>query len=116
MRQEQLSPPLSNPVTYILLALAEQDLHGYGIMQEIKKLSAGEFKVGPGTLYDNLRSLLSAALVREYTQKSKGEEPRRLYHLTDTGADVLNDELKRLGEVVRAGRKRLRLGRPTEAR
>src|SRR5690242_1542804 len=50
--------PLSSAALHILLALAESDLHGYGIMQSVKRQSGGTFKLGPGTLYANLDRLL----------------------------------------------------------
>ncbi|SNT38049.1 transcriptional regulator, PadR family [Granulicella rosea] len=107
-----IAPPLSNAVTYILLALAERDLHGYGIMQETTRLSGGEYKIGPGLLYDNLRALMAATLVEE-SEVEDGGEARRIYHLTQAGAAVLDDELKRLAEVVKAGRSRLAAGQTT---
>ena len=90
-----LVPPLSNAITYILLALAERDLHGYGIMQATSRLSGGDYKIGPGTLYDNLKTLITHALVSEVEGDDSGEETRRLYRLTQNGAAVLADELKR---------------------
>ena len=50
--------PLSPATLHVLLALAGEDLHGYGIMLEVARQSAGRYKVGPGTLYDNLKKLL----------------------------------------------------------
>lgn len=99
--------PLSAPVLHILLALARSDLHGYGILQEVKVVSGGDYKIGPGTLYDNLRGLLAADLVSEFEEVSKAEA-RRMYHLTSSGQEVLELELKRLSDVVRAGRERLK--------
>ena len=52
--------PLSSAALHILLALAESDLHGYGIMQSVKRQSGGTFKLGPGTLYANLDRLLAS--------------------------------------------------------
>jgi DNA-binding PadR family transcriptional regulator len=111
MKKTSLEPPLSNAVTYILLALAEHDLHGYGIMQGIVRLSDGEYKVGPGTLYDNLRTLLLGGLVDEFEEAATGDEVRRIYRLTKAGAAVLEDELARLNGLVKAGRSRLASGR-----
>lgn len=107
MKQAPIEPPLSTAVTYILLALADRDLHGYGIMQATLKASAGEYRIGPGTLYDNLRTLLAAGLVSEGNADDPAAETRRLYRLTEAGAGVLAAELKRLEQVVRAGRRRL---------
>jgi DNA-binding PadR family transcriptional regulator len=110
-----LSPPLSTAVTYILLALAERDLHGYGIMLETTRQSGGEYKIGPGTLYDNLKPLLANGLVSELEAAEAADDPRKLYRLTHAGAAVLADELKRLDQVVKAGRRRLAAGPAREA-
>ena len=115
MSKEFISPPLSNAVTYILLALAERDLHGYGIMQETLRLSGGDYKIGPGTLYDNLRSIIAQGLVSEVEADAGGEEPRRMYRLTTDGAAVLESELNRLAQVVKTGRRRLAAGQTREA-
>ena len=111
MEKPRITPPLTNAVAHILLALAQADLHGYGIMQEIATISGGDYKVGPGTLYDNLKTLLAGGLVMEFTETSRSGEGRRLYHLTESGAAVLDAELKRLRIVVQAGKKRLAAGR-----
>jgi DNA-binding PadR family transcriptional regulator len=114
MKKTSLAPPLSNSVTYILLALAERDLHGYGIMQETARISGGEYKMGPGTLYDNLKTLISGSLVTEVEVQESGQEPRRFYRLSKAGAGALSSELKRLDDVVKAGRARLASGRARE--
>jgi DNA-binding PadR family transcriptional regulator len=114
MKKTSLVPPLSTAVTYILLSLAERDLHGYGIMLETSRLSGGDYKMGPGTLYDNLKSLMANGLVTEVEVAEAAEETRRLYRLTQAGAAVLADELKRLEQVVLAGRRRLAGGQVRE--
>jgi DNA-binding PadR family transcriptional regulator len=111
VKKTSLAPPLSTAVTYILLALAEQDLHGYGIMQGVARESGGDYKIGPGTLYDNLRTLLRAGLVDEIAEGDSAEDARRIYRLTKVGAAVLEDELARLNGLVKAGRARLASGR-----
>jgi DNA-binding PadR family transcriptional regulator len=55
--------PLSAATLHIPLSLAGEDRHGYGIMQEVARQSEGKYKLGPGTLYDNLQKLLNQALV-----------------------------------------------------
>jgi len=57
--------PLSPATLHILLSLAGGDLHGYGIMQEVARQSEGQYKLGPGTLYDNLQKLIEGRLVQE---------------------------------------------------
>ena len=55
--------PLSPANLYILFSLAAEDRHGYGIMQEVTRQSSGQYKLGPGTLYDNLQKLMNQAMV-----------------------------------------------------
>jgi DNA-binding PadR family transcriptional regulator len=99
--------PLSPASLHILLALAESNLHGYGIMQAVKRQSAGMFKLGPGTLYANLDRLLAGGLVGEAERKMKDGETRREYRLTVDGEKVLRDEIKRLRQVVAVAGRRL---------
>ena len=115
MSRESVSPPLSNAVTSILLALAQHNLHGYGIMQETLRLSGGDYRIGPGTLYDNLKIIIAQGLVSEVEADASGEEPRRMYRLTKAGAAVLENELDRLSLVVKTGRRRLATGQTREA-
>lgn len=88
----------------VLVALTSGDLHGYGIMLEVTRQSGGVAKIGPGTLYDNLKKLLAEDLVEEV----KGAD-RREYRLTALGAGVLRAETERLAQVIRAARRGLRL-------
>jgi DNA-binding PadR family transcriptional regulator len=102
--------PLSSAALHILLALAGEDLHGYGIMQEIARQSEGIYKPGPGTLYDNLRKLIQSGWVQELGARRGDDDPRkRYYRLTDAGREVLRDEAARLTRVVREARLRLRI-------
>jgi DNA-binding PadR family transcriptional regulator len=106
--------PLSPAVLHILLALAREDRHGYGIMQEVARQSDGRYKVGPGTLYDNLQKLLESGIVEEFSRGSSGKDPRRRYYrLTGFGQRLLSTEITRLEGVVREARLHLkpRLGR-----
>jgi len=105
--------PLSSASFYILLALAREDLHGYGIMQEIAKQSEGIYKLGPGTLYDNLEKLIRAGWVHELGPRRGDEDPRRRYYrLSNAGRDLLRAETERLTQVVREARSRLRIPNP----
>jgi DNA-binding PadR family transcriptional regulator len=99
--------PISSAALHILLALAESDLHGYGIMQSVKRQSEGTFKLGPGTLYANLDRLLASGLVGETERKLKDGETRREYCLTPNGERVLRLEVQRLRQVVNVARTRL---------
>jgi DNA-binding PadR family transcriptional regulator len=84
-----------------LLALAGEELHGYGIMLEAARQSGGQYKLGPGTLYDNLKKLLTAGIVEE-SRRTDEEDPRRKYYrLSGLGRRVLAAEVSRLEGVVR---------------
>jgi DNA-binding PadR family transcriptional regulator len=108
--------PLSPATLHILLSLAAQDLHGYGIMQEVALQSEGKYKLGPGTLYDNLQKLLQRKFVQELGRRPGDDDPRRRYYrLTSLGRGVLAAETARLAEVVREARLRLRIARPQRA-
>ena len=100
--------PLAPAALHILLALAAEDLHGYAIMQEVARQSEGLYKLGPGTLYDNLQRLLDQGLVREMGGRpSDTDSRRRYYRLAAAGRSVLAAEVKRLEEVVHEARLRL---------
>jgi len=108
--------PLSPAALHILLALAGEDLHGYGIMQEIARQSEGKYKIGPGTLYDNLKKLLSQGLVEETGKRPAADDPRRRYYrLKALGRGVLTAEVDRLDGVVQEARTHLRILKPRRA-
>jgi len=105
--------PLSPATLHILLSLAGEDLHGYGIMQDIAKQSEGRYKLGPGTLYDNLQKLIQRGWVQELGQRAGDDDPRRRYYrLTAAGRSVLGAETARLTQVIREARLRLRIASP----
>jgi DNA-binding PadR family transcriptional regulator len=99
--------PLSSASLHILLALSESDLHGYGIMQSVKRQSGGNYRLGPGTLYANLDRLLASGLVGESERKLKGGDTRREYCLTPSGEQVLRFEIRHLRQMVDVARTRL---------
>ena len=100
---------------HVLLALSNGDLHGYGILLEVARQSGGVYKIGPGTLYDNLRKLLAEGLVEESSAKGDTRDSRREYRITLFGCDVLRAETERLSEVINVARRSLRLTERTQA-
>src|ERR1700724_2795038 len=101
--------PLAPATLHILLALASENLHGYGIMQEVARQSEGRYKLGPGTLYDNLQKLLDQTLVGEASSRVADDDPRRRYYrLTRFGRRILAAEVTRLEGVVKEARLHLR--------
>jgi DNA-binding PadR family transcriptional regulator len=108
--------PLSPASLHILLSLAGEDLHGYGIMQEVKRQSEGKYKLGPGTLYDNLQKLMDQQLVQQIGRKSGDNDTRRRYYrLTSLGRAVLAAEAGRLEGVLREAKLRLQMAKPRRA-
>jgi len=110
--------PLSAATLHILLALAGGNLHGYGIIQEVARNSDGHYRLGPGTLYDNLKKLMDAGWVADapsQKRKSTKEDDRRFYTLTRKGKDTLSAEVDRLQSVVSQAKLRLQEARPGKA-
>jgi len=105
--------PLAPATLHILLALAAENLHGYGIMQEVSRQSEGRYKLGPGTLYDNLQRLMKQGLVDEVASRAEEEASRRRYYrLNSLGCRVLSAEIARLEGVVREARLHLKVPQP----
>ena len=109
LKQETVpDPPLSTATFHVLLALALEDLHGYGVIQEVQKLSQGKYRIGPGTLYDNLKKLLNCGWVEDYEEACKpGDDPRRMYRLTSDGRSTLGADVSRMKKIVRLADRRL---------
>jgi DNA-binding PadR family transcriptional regulator len=108
---EDLTPflPLSPATLHVLLALAGEDRHGYGIMQEVARQSEGQYKLGPGTLYDNLQKMMNQGMVEEAPSPAGNDDPRRRYYrLTRFGSAVLTADVARLEGVVRQAKLHLR--------
>src|SRR5260370_4227295 len=100
----------------VLLVLAGGELHGYGIMREAARQSDGQYKLGPGTLYDNLRKLMTQGIVEESRKQPWSEDSRRgYYRLTGLGRRVLSAEVVRLEGVLREARSLLHAPKPRRA-
>lgn len=96
--------PLPPAAFHILLALGDQDRHGYSIMQEVAARTNGEFRLGPATLYTNIKRLLNEGLIEETGERPDAEmddQRRRYYRVTRFGRRVAEAELARLQALVR---------------
>jgi DNA-binding PadR family transcriptional regulator len=94
--------PLTSLSFEILLALADEPRHGYGIIKEIERESGGRFRPSAGSLYAALDRLLGDDLIVE-RDFDEGADPRRRYYaLTPFGRDVLRAESERLARAVAA--------------
>ncbi|QHN02203.1 PadR family transcriptional regulator [Granulicella sp. WH15] len=107
--------PLSPATLHVLLALSSGDLHGYGIMLAVARQAGGQYKIGPGTLYDNLKKLMSAGLIEDSQGEASDAQARRTYHLNELGGEVLAAEIERLDGVLREARRSLRLHEEEQA-
>jgi DNA-binding PadR family transcriptional regulator len=99
--------PLSPVVFDILLALSDDERHGYGIMQEVSRRSAGATRLRPGSLYRALARLVQQDLVEESDERPApdlDDERRRYYRLTPLGQKVAAAEARRLAALLRAAR------------
>jgi DNA-binding PadR family transcriptional regulator len=95
--------PLTPAVFHILLALADGDKHGYGIMREVSDRTDGQMRMGPGTLYGSIKRMLEQGLIEEAEERPDPElddERRRYYRLTDFGQKVAVAESRRLRQLV----------------
>jgi DNA-binding PadR family transcriptional regulator len=96
--------PLTLAAFHILLALIGGERHGYGIMQETARSSAGKLNLGPGTLYRSIRRLESDGLIEESDERpvpDLDDERRHYYRLTPFGLRVARAEAERLAALVR---------------
>ena len=100
--------PLSPAVFHILLALADEDRHGYAIMRDIEDRTDGVVRVGPGMLYGSIKWLLADGFIEAAPKRPRpdADERRRYYRLTSSGRDLLKAEAGRLEAAVGLARSR----------
>ena len=91
--------PLTEALFYILLSLRKPN-HGYGIIQEVEKLTAGRVVLGPGTLYGAIQSMTAKGWIRIYSQETDSRKKKE-YIVTDLGRRIFAEEKKRLTELLR---------------
>ncbi len=106
MPKQKLNP-LPSAAFQILLSLADEDRHGYGIMRQVAEQTAGRMRLGPGTLYSSIQALLEEALIAEVDlpkDEKLGHERRRYYRLTSAGRKLARSEAERLADLLRFAR------------
>lgn len=107
--------PLSPPVYHVLLALGEDTLHGYAMMQAFERLTDGAEQLLPGTLYATLARMVETGLIEETAAPGPEDDARRRYYrATPFGRGVARAETARMARLVEVARVR-RLA-PEEAR
>ena len=99
--------PLPPATFHILLSLAEEDRHGYAILQDVARRTRGAVKLGAGTLYRSIQRMLEQGLVEETRERPAPEvddERRRYYRITPRGTAVARAEARRLASLVELAR------------
>ncbi len=106
MPKDKLNP-LPAAAFQILMSLADDDLHGYEIMRRVEEQTEGRTRMGPGTLYSSIESLLGAGLIDEVEARrdqASTDDRRRYYRLTAAGRKAARHEANRLAGVLRVAR------------
>ncbi len=88
--------PMTETGFYILLCLQKPN-HGYGIVQLVEKMTEGEIRLAPGTMYGSLSKMEKDGLI----QFIREEDKRKIYQITALGTEVLQVELKRIQRLYR---------------
>src|SRR5262245_13171725 len=99
--------PLPLAVSHTLLAVADEDRHGYAIIQEVHARTSGDVRLSPATLYRSVQRMLEQDLIIEVHERPAPElddERRRYYRITPFGKKVATAEVRRLSELVRLAR------------
>ena len=99
--------PLTPAVFHILLALSDEERHGYAIMEHVAQTTDGQIKMGPGTLYGTIKRLLAGGVIEESDERPDPEmddERRRYYRLTGLGRRVIAAEAQRYVRLVKVAR------------
>ena len=92
---------------HILLALADEDRHGYAIIQEVAMRTNGELKLSAGTLYRSIQRMLEQGLIvetRDRPAPAEDDERRRYYRITPDGTAAAREEARRLAQLVKMAR------------
>ena len=100
--------PLPPATFHILLALADEERHGYAILQDVEARTGGELRMSAGTLYRSIARMVEQGLIAEVTRRRTlgDDERRRYYRLTPFGTAVARAEMRRLAQLVRLARAR----------
>ena len=102
-----MATSMREPTFWILTALATGPLHGYGMLQQVGRLSEGQMKLQAGTLYAALDRLTAEGLVEPDHDEVVDGRTRRYYRLTDHGALALQAETGRLQRNARTAARQL---------
>ena len=99
--------PLPAATFHILMALADEDRHGYAVIQDVAARTGGQLKLSAGTLYRSIQRMLEQGLIVETRERPAPElddERRRYYRLTPFGNAVAHAEVRRLSQLLHMAR------------
>lgn len=105
---------LTPAALHMLMALAREDLHGYGIKHDVEERTEGRLRLGPGTLYEAIHRMEADGWIEEVTGPGD-DAKRKYYHLTEAGRAVMEEELRRLDRILRFARQEALLPDETPA-
>jgi DNA-binding PadR family transcriptional regulator len=97
--------PLGAPVFHVLLALGQDALHGYGILEAIEAKTQGRASILPGTLYATMNRMLDDGLIAEAPRPEGADARRKYYRITDLGRGVVAAESERLQVLLDVARR-----------
>src|SRR5882672_10892154 len=107
MQDPQSMLPLPEATFHILMAVADEDRHGYAIMQDVAARTNGELRLSAGTLYRSIQRMLEQGLLTETSERPAPElddERRRYYRIMPFGAATARAETQRMANLVRMAR------------
>jgi DNA-binding PadR family transcriptional regulator len=97
--------PLPEAAFHILLVLADEDRHGYAIIQDVASRTGGTLKLSAATLYRSIQRMLEQGLILETQERPQDDDERRRYYcITPFGAAVARAEARRLTQLIKLAR------------
>jgi len=107
--------PLTPAMFHVLLALVDEEMHGYAILKEVERRTAGKVRLSAGTLYGIIKRLHGEGWISESNNRPAAkldDERRRYYRLTDQGRSIAIAEARRLQELVAMARNKKLFAKP----
>lgn len=112
---DQEQSPLTPAMFHVLLALVDEELHGYAILKEVERRTGGKVRLSAGTLYGIIKRLHGEGWIVESDNRpaaSVDDERRRYYRLTEQGRSIAVAEARRLQELVAMARNKKLFAKP----
>jgi len=116
-REPRIAATLPPAALHVLLAIGPGERHGYAIMGEVRRITGGSVRMGPGTLYGTIKRLLADGLIEETSEPANDKQDdrrRRYYRLTGGGRAAASREVQGLQSLLqRSGARNWALKRET---